>query len=85
MSEVYFREPTDGKKAFSQHFGQFLQFEKTAEDTYFLVSPDGSNEYKYENGVCTEVKVSRDYGTVYFKIKPESYASIVKTDSLSRD
>ncbi len=83
ISEIYMREPKDGEKAFSQHFGKFMQFEKVREHTYKLVSPDGENYYTYENGVCTEIKVYRDYANYSMKIQPESFALVKQgVDSL---
>jgi hypothetical protein len=83
MSQIHFMEPTDGMSYFSQHFGQFVDFKKTGEHTYLMVSPDGENHYTYENGFCKEIKVSRDYATFYFKMKPETLARVKnRTDSL---
>ncbi len=76
VSEVYFREPVNIDRAFSQHFGKFVYFEKTGDHQYQLDSPDGENEYTYENGVCTEVEIYRDFGHLTFKMKPETYALV---------
>ena len=83
MSQIHFREPTDGASFFSQHFGQSVTFEKIGQHRYAMTSPDGENEYTYENGYCTEIKVVRDYATFYFKMKPETLVRVKnKTDSL---
>jgi hypothetical protein len=79
ISKIYFEEPYDGKKVFSQSFGRYLEFEKVDLGVYKLPSPDGDNYYTYTNGICTEVKVSRDFATFYFKMKPETL-SRVKND-----
>ncbi len=76
ISEIYFKEPQDNQKAFSQHFGLFLHFEKIGDHKYKLISPDGENHYIYESGICTEVKIFRDYANYSFRINPESYAQI---------
>jgi hypothetical protein len=83
MSQIHFKEPDDGASYFSQHFGQFVTFKKIGEHRYLMVSPDGENEYTYENGYCTEIKVVRDYATFYFKMKPETLARVKnKSDTL---
>ena len=76
VSEIYFEEPHDGKRVFSAYFGRFLTFDKEEDGTYSLTSPDGVNVYTYYNGICTEVKVSRDFATFTFKIKPESLTAV---------
>lgn len=83
MSQIHFREPEDGDNYFSQHFGQFVTFKKIGDHRYLMVSPDGENEYTYENGYCTEIKVVRDYATFYFVMKPETLARVKnRTDTL---
>ena len=83
MSQIHFNEPKNGETYFSQHFGKYVTFEKIGEHRYAMSSPDGDNEYTYENGYCTEIKVVRDYATFYFKMKPETLARVKnKTDSL---
>jgi hypothetical protein len=79
MSQIHFREPSDGSSYFSQHFGRFVTFEKVGEGQYIMESPDGQNTYTYKNGFCTEIKVSRDYGTYYFKMQPETLARVKNT------
>lgn len=79
---VYFIEPKDQQRVFSPRFGQYLTFEKVSANQYELDSPDGSNIYTYTNGICTEVKVSRDFAKFYFKMKPESVLA-VKNKSIS--
>ena len=83
MSQIHFIEPQDGDRFFSQHFGQFVTFEKIGEHRYAMTSPDGENEYTYQNGYCIEIKVVRDYATFYFKMKPETLARVKnKSDTL---
>ena len=76
VSEVYFEEPYHNKQVFSAYFGRYLSFEKIGEHTYKLVSPDGTNEYTYENGICTRVKVSRDFATFSQELKPELLTAV---------
>jgi hypothetical protein len=83
MSQIHFREPKNGETFFSQHFGKYVTFEQIDEHRYAMSSPDGENEYTYENGYCTEIKVVRDYATFYFKMKPKTLVRVKnKTDSL---
>lgn len=76
VSEVYFEEPYDNKKVFSAYFGRFLSFDQTGEHSYKLVSPDGTNEYTYENGICVSVKISRDFATFSQILQPELLAAV---------
>lgn len=76
VSELYFEEPYDGKEVFSAYFGRYLTFDKIGEHVYKLVSPDGTNEYTYENGICVNVKVSRDFATFSQVLKPELLAAV---------
>lgn len=78
VAAIYFEEPVDGQKVFSPQFGEFLTFEKVDEHQYQLESPDGLNVYSYTNGICTEVKVNRDFAKFYFRMTPESL-EVIKT------
>lgn len=71
VSEIYFEEPHHDKKLFSAYFGRFLSVVKVGEHEYSLTSPDGINVYTYLNGICTEVKVSRDFANFSLVLKPE--------------
>lgn len=79
---VYFIEPKNNQKVFSPRFGRYLTFNKIGDNQYELESPDGMNVYSYINGICTEVKISRDFAKFYFKMKPESVL-LVKDKSIS--
>lgn len=79
---IYFQEPKDQQKVFSPQFGRYLTFEKVNANQYELESPDGLNLYTYLNGICTEVKVTRDFAKFYFKMTPESVLA-VKNKSIS--
>lgn len=76
VSEVYFEEPYNGKKVYSAYFARWLQFTEVAPHQYSLVSPDGTNVYTYVNGICTEVKISRDFATFSQVLKPELVAAV---------
>ncbi|MDW3197300.1 MAG: DUF6134 family protein [Cytophagales bacterium] len=81
VSQIYTQEPKDGQKVFSQYYGTYFTFEKTGEHEYKYTSSEGDNHYTYLNGICTDVKVERDFATIYFKLKPESLAAVKKNAS----
>lgn len=76
VAAIYFREPRDQQKVYSPQFDQFLTFEKIQPGVYELESPDGVNEYYYTNGICTEVKVFRDFAKFSFVMTPESLVAV---------
>lgn len=76
VSRLYFEEPKHREKVFSAYFGKYLVFEKVGDHQYKLTSPDGSNIYSYENGICTEVKISRDFATFSQVLKHERLATL---------
>lgn len=83
VSQIYFSEPRDGQRVFSQQFAQFFTFKKVDDHKYVLSSPDGDNYYTYTNGICTHVRVLRDFANFSFVIKPESMNAVKsKADSL---
>ena len=79
VSKLYSQEPINEKAVFSQSFGRYLPLTKVSENSYELESPDGNNIYTYENGICREVKVSRDFANFYFRIQEESFARATET------
>mgnify|MGYP004050982079 FL=1 len=80
-AKIHFEEPKDKQPVFSQHFGNYLNFEEVDSHYYLLISPQGENYYRYENGICTEVTVIRDFGTLHFNLRPESYLIVNSPDS----
>ena len=76
VSNFYFTEPKGGQQVFSQWFGKFMTMREESPHVYQVTSPDGTNTYWYKNGICTKVKVSRDFATFYFKIQDESLARL---------
>ena len=81
VSQIYTQEPHDGQKVFSQYYGTYFTFKKTGDHEYKYTSDEGDNFYTYLNGICTDVKVERDFATIYFKLKPESLAAVKKNAS----
>lgn len=76
VSEIYFEEPYDNKKVYSAYFARYLYFDQTGEHEYSLTSPDGTNIYVYENGICVEVKISRDFASFSQVLQPEVLAEV---------
>jgi hypothetical protein len=76
VATIYYEEPKDGQKVFSPQFGEYLTFIKVADHQYELDSPDGLNLYTYTNGICSEVKVSRDFAKFYFQMTEESLLAV---------
>ncbi|MEP1095281.1 MAG: DUF6134 family protein [Cyclobacteriaceae bacterium] len=76
IAAIYFKEPYPNQKVYSAQFGQYLTFEKIGNNVYKMESPDGINIYTYMNGICTEVKVSRDFAKFYFKMAPETFYAL---------
>ncbi|MCP4457640.1 MAG: hypothetical protein GY816_06385 [Cytophagales bacterium] len=84
VSQIYFTEPMDGQKVFSQQFGKFMTFKKVDEHEYLMSSPDGDNYYTYVNGICVNVRVERDFANFNFVMQPESLLAVEsKADSLN--
>lgn len=80
-AKIYFEEPKDKQPVFSQHFATYLNFQEVDPHYYLLTSPQGENYYRYDNGICTEVTVIRDFGTLHFNLRPESYLIVNSLDS----
>jgi hypothetical protein len=78
VSEIYFEEPFNGKEVFSAYFARYLNFEQIDDHKYSLTSPDGTNIYTYENGICTRVDISRDFATFSQVLLPELLANVRK-------
>jgi len=60
--DLYFREPSDFKEAYSSSYQTNLQIENKQPHIYRLMLPDGSiNEYHYnKNGNCVKVRVNQN-------------------------
>lgn len=76
MAKIYHEELHEGKKLYSQYFGRYLTANKVGDHKYAINSPDGENIYTYQDGYCSEVKVTRDFATIYIQIKPETVSAI---------
>ena len=58
MLGLYFTEPAQGEKIYSDTFQQLLNVEKIADGAYKVKLPDGNScRYYYKNGICTNIKI----------------------------
>lgn len=70
LSSIYFNEPTNVRRVFSERFAAFLDIKPTERHHYELTLPNGrKNIYTYENGICKEVMVDHMLATFYFKLR----------------
>jgi len=76
VAAIFHHEPRDNQKVYSPQFGKYLTFSKVKDHAYEMISPDGKNIYYYTNGVCTEVKLFRDFARFSFVMTPESLMAI---------
>jgi hypothetical protein len=66
VSELYFIEPKQITKIFSETQGVFLVLTSLGNGEYELALPDGKkNVYKYEKGVLTQVEINQAFGKAY--------------------
>lgn len=68
--QLYCKSPCMDTKAYSNHFRQFLDIKKIAENRYRLTLPDNNyNYFNYKNGKCTQVDVERTLFTIHFVLR----------------
>jgi hypothetical protein len=66
VSELYFMEPHQITKIFSETLGAFMPLKGLGNGLYELNLPEGKkNVYKYEKGVLMQVEVSQTFGKAY--------------------
>jgi hypothetical protein len=66
VSELYFMEPRQITRIFSETIGAFLTLKTLGNGLYELTLPEGKkNIYKYEKGVLVQVEVSQTFGKAY--------------------
>jgi hypothetical protein len=69
VSDLYFTEPRDIKKVYSETQGRFLDLQQLPDKTYALVMPEGKrNIYRYEKGRLVEVEINHQLGKAWFKL-----------------
>lgn len=70
ISNLYFEQPPKlDITIFSQQFASFLALFNESNNEYKLESPNGNNNYNYEDGILKKVKISRSYANFYFKLR----------------
>lgn len=58
MMRLYWVEPINMQKVYSDNYQQFLVISKIRSHTYKVILPDGNyNYYSYTNGICSKVEV----------------------------
>lgn len=67
--ELYFTEPINEKRVFSERLGEFVAFEKTAPGEYVNRLKDVTNIYRYRNGTLYEVEIRKPLGSVYLRAR----------------
>jgi len=59
---LYYQEPVNVAKIYSDSFKQFVGIEKIDSNKYRVEFPNGNvNYYSYRNGICTNVEVNQFY------------------------
>jgi len=59
---LYYQEPVNVSKIYSDNFQQYVNIKKVATDKYQVIFPNGNiNYYTYKNGICTNVEVNQFY------------------------
>lgn len=72
IPEIYFSKPSGTVKVFSQVFAEYLDYEKTGENTWMLSSEDGKNISTYnKDGILELVKISRVYANFNLVLNKE--------------
>jgi hypothetical protein len=67
VADLYFAEPKQVTKVFSESLGRFLPLKALGGGSYELSLPEGKkNVYKYANGVLVEVEVNHSFGKALF-------------------
>ncbi len=62
MLDLYFKEPSQAQKVYSDSFQQLLDVEKLADGGYKIRLPDGNScSYYYKNGLCTNIKIDNRF------------------------
>ncbi len=70
---LYFHEPVDMRKVFSDKHGKYLEIIPKGNGQYDMLLPSGyKNTFSYSDGVCKQIQVNHKLGTIYIKIKNPS-------------
>jgi hypothetical protein len=67
---MYFQEPVNISKVYSDNHQRFLDIEKTKDGGYKTVSPDNTaNIFYYSGGVCNRVKITHSFYSAELVLK----------------
>ncbi len=70
ISTLYFTEPLNLEKIFSENFLRYVPLQNKGQGTYKILLPDGHvNSYTYKNSICTEVEMETPLSNVFLKLK----------------
>ena len=70
IHSLYFHEPIDLQKVYSDNYQQILPIKKMQEHSYKIELPDGNcNYYFYKDGICNRVNVHTSMVTVDMLLK----------------
>ena len=70
MLSLYYQEPVNVTKIYSDNFQQYVDVKKINQNTYQLSLPNGNvNYYHYMNGTCVRVDVNQFYN-LQFQLIP---------------
>lgn len=65
--ELYYREPVQGERIYSEGFQQLIPIRQLEQGVYCLELPNGNvSTYYYENGVLQKVESRTAWGTILF-------------------
>ena len=70
IHSLYFHEPVNLQKVYSDNYQQLLPIKKINEHSYKIQLPDGNcNYYFYKNGICNRVNVNTSIVSVEMLLK----------------
>lgn len=65
--ELYFNEPLNEKKLFSERFIEMFEIEKASDHSYDIEFPGGNlHRYFYKNGVCQRISIKSFFADMEF-------------------
>ncbi len=73
LALLFFTEPANLTKVFSERLGQFVPVRQVTSQTYELLMPDGKKHYyTYQHGRCVKVDINYSLTSFSFVIHPQS-------------
>ena len=65
---MYFAEPSNMRRVFSERLGVFFDLSKMSDGRYFAEMTGGSAVYTYKNGKLSELEMKSTLGSVYMRL-----------------